>query len=83
VVSCLFFIDPNLRGQSLSVKLLQSAVTYAISKGATIIEGYPVEPDKSYRFLGSPTTFEKAGFQKAAIAINGRQIVRFYADDNR
>jgi GNAT superfamily N-acetyltransferase len=72
-----FFIDPNMQGQGLSVKLLQAAVAYAISQGATIIEGYPVEPDQSYRFMGSPSVFEQAGFREVAIAKNGRRIVRF------
>src|SRR5215510_5427576 len=74
-----FFVDPKLRKQNLPVQLLQAATKYAFSQGATIIEGYPVEPYKSYRFMGSPSTFEKTGFQKAALAKNGRKIVRLYA----
>lgn len=79
-VAC-FFIDPSLRGQSLLVKLLQAAVTYAISQGATIIEGYPVEPDQSYRFMGSPSVFEQVGFREVGIAKNGRRIVRYFVDE--
>ena len=75
-----FFIDPKLRRQHLSVQLLQAATQYAFSQGANIVEGYPVAPDKSYRFMGSPATFEKAGFQEAGIAKNGRSIVRLYSD---
>lgn len=78
-----FFVAPNFRGQNLSVKLLRSAVTYAISEGASVIEGYPVEPDKSYRFMGSPAIFEQAGFEEVGTAKNGRSIVRFYADGSR
>lgn len=75
-----FFVAPSMRGQGLSVKLLQAAVTYAISQGATIIEGYPVEPDQSYRFMGSPSAFEQVGFREVALARNGRSIVRFVVD---
>ena len=78
-----FFVDPGLRGQSLPVKLLQAAVTYAISQGAAIIEWYPVEPNQSYRFMGSPSVFEQAGFREVATAKNGRRIVRFFVDESR
>lgn len=71
-----FFIDPQVRRQGLAVRLLRAAVAYAISQGATIIEGYPVEPEQSYRFMGSPSVFEQAGFREVAIAKNGRRITR-------
>ncbi len=54
-------------------------MAYALAQGAMIIEGYPVEPDQSYRFMGSPVVFEQAGFREVAIAKNGRRIVRFIA----
>ena len=72
-----FFVDRQVRGQGLSLKLLQAAVAHALSQGAKIIEGYPVDPNQSYRFMGSPSIFKKAGFREAALAENGRRIVRF------
>ncbi|MCU0494750.1 MAG: GNAT family N-acetyltransferase [Chloroflexaceae bacterium] len=81
-VVCLF-VAPGLRRQGLSVKLLMAAVTYAIAEGATIIEGYPVEPDQSYRFMGSPALFIQVGFREVGRAKNGRPIVRFFADEHR
>ena len=77
-----FFIAPALRGQGFTVQLLRAAVTHAIAQGASIIEGYPVEPDQSYRFMGSPSAFEQAGFREAGLAKNGRRIVRFFADQS-
>ncbi|MBI5566540.1 MAG: GNAT family N-acetyltransferase, partial [Chloroflexi bacterium] len=56
---------------------------YARSQGAHIIEGYPVEPDQSYRFMGAPSIFEQAGFHAAAIATNGRRIMRYLVDQAR
>lgn len=75
-----FFVDRKVRGQGLSVKLLQAAVAHAFSQGATIVEGYPVEPDRSYRFMGSPAIFERAGFQEVGMTERGRRIMRFVKD---
>ncbi len=76
-----FFVAPEMRGTGLSVQLLEAAVKYAISEGAPIVEGYPVEPDQSYRFMGSPSMFEQAGFKHAGTARNGRKIVRLIAKE--
>ncbi|MGH2503280.1 MAG: GNAT family N-acetyltransferase, partial [Ktedonobacterales bacterium] len=42
-VTC-FFLDPSMRRQGVTLGLLRAAVAYASSQGASIIEGYPVEP---------------------------------------
>jgi GNAT superfamily N-acetyltransferase len=78
-----FFIQRKARRQGFSVKLLQAAVAYAVSQGATIIEGYPVEPGRSYQFMGSPSVFEQAGFHEVAIARNGRRMVRLLVEKNQ
>jgi len=89
-----FFVNRKLREQGLSLRLLQVAVAYAISQGAKIIEGYPVEPHKkdeegnlqpvtSYRFMGSVSTFKKAGFLDASITAKGRRIMRFVVGDGQ
>jgi GNAT superfamily N-acetyltransferase len=72
-----FFVKRDHRGQGVSVQVLKAAVAYARSQGAKIIEGYPVEPDRSYRFMGAPSIFERAGFQVAMSASNGRKIMRY------
>jgi GNAT superfamily N-acetyltransferase len=59
-----FFVDSRFRRQGLSEGLLRVAVDYAASQGAEFVEGYPVEPGaRSYIFMGSPPTFERAGFE--------------------
>ena len=78
-----FFIDPDCRQQGLARGLLEAAVDYAASQGASTVEGYPVEPDKSYRFMGSVSIFDSAGFYEAGVANNGRKIVRFEIGNNR
>jgi GNAT superfamily N-acetyltransferase len=72
-----FFVKRSERGQGLAVSLLRAAVEYAASQGARVVEGYPVESGQSYRFMGSPAVFEQAGFRVAAVADNGRRIVRY------
>jgi len=75
-----FFIDRPYRQQGLGRRLLEAAVEYAKAQGATVVEGYPAEPGQSYQFMGAPATFEAVGFHKAAIASNGRPIVRLKLD---
>jgi len=48
------------------MKFDQAAVAYAVSQGAHIVEGYPVEPGQSYQFMGSPAIFKAAGFREVA-----------------
>jgi len=75
-----FFVDRHERGQGLTLGLLQAAVAFAISQGAEIVEGYPVEPGpRLYTYMGSPTTFLRAGFQEIAQPTEGRPIMRYYA----
>ena len=79
-----FFIDRDQRGQGLTLGLLRAAVDYAITQGAEVVEGYPVEPGaRLYTYMGSVATFEKAGFHEVARPTAGRPIMRFYAPAER
>jgi GNAT superfamily N-acetyltransferase len=78
-VAC-FVIDPKFQGLRLPTKLLQAGVAYAVSQGATIVEGYPAGADDMYRFMGSQAAFAEAGFHEAGEAKNGRKIVRYFAE---
>lgn len=77
-----FFVDSHIRRQGITLGLLRAAVEYAISQGAQVIEGYPVEPGaRLYTYMGSPTTFRQAGFRDVATAAGGRLIMRYDRDD--
>jgi len=78
-----FFIDRHERGQGLTLGLLRAAISYAISQGAEIVEGYPVEPGQLYTYMGSPATFRAAGFQEVAQPAEGRPIMRYDATRKR
>jgi GNAT superfamily N-acetyltransferase len=80
-VAC-FFVRRSKRGQGVSLQLLHAAVAYARSQGARLVEGYPVEPDQSYRFMGAPSIFEQAGFHEAGLASNGRRIMRYLVEQS-
>ncbi len=75
-----FFLDHHWRKQGLTLQLLAAATNYAHEQGATIVEGYPVEPDsRSYTYMGSPATFSKAGFREVAGETQRRRIMRHFA----
>jgi GNAT superfamily N-acetyltransferase len=77
-----FFLARPYRNQGLSTRMLQAAVDYAASQGATIVEGYPIEPKKTdapdiYAFTGMASTFRKAGFVEVARRSPTRPIMRY------
>lgn len=62
-----FYIPRAGRGQGVGHALLGGAVDHARTRGASIVEGYPVDPGrKSYDaagvYTGTVPMFEKAGF---------------------
>ena len=81
-VSC-FFITKEFRRKGLSVTLLKAAIDFAISKGATIVEGYPTEPTTgrmadAFAWTGITATFQKAGFKEVERRSKGRPIMRYF-----
>jgi hypothetical protein len=75
-VTC-FFIDRDWRRQSVTLGLLRAAVEYAAASGARVVEGYPVEPGpRLYTYMGSPATFEKAGFTDVTPPGRERRVMR-------
>jgi len=64
-VTCLF-VAPTARRRGVSVRLLRAAARLARRQGATILEGYPVEPRQRvadpWVWTGVVSAFQRAGF---------------------
>ncbi|MEO8287369.1 MAG: GNAT family N-acetyltransferase [Chloroflexota bacterium] len=83
-ITC-FYISRHYRNKGLMLKLLTSAVEYAASQGATIIEGFPLDTDgtrkaASSAYTGLMSTFVKAGFVEVLRRHEGRPIMRYFVD---
>jgi GNAT superfamily N-acetyltransferase len=78
-ISCLFVARP-WRRQGVSRGLIEAAVAHARSRGARIVEGYPVEPAApqadAFVWTGLASAFERAGFREAARRSPTRPIMR-------
>jgi GNAT superfamily N-acetyltransferase len=80
-VSCLF-IHRDFRRKGVSTALLRAAVEFARGQGATLLEGYPVEPKSgksipaAFAWTGIPSAFESAGFVEVARRSPTRPIMR-------
>jgi GNAT superfamily N-acetyltransferase len=80
-IAC-FFIDKAYRRKGISSRLLEAASTHAKSRGADLLEGYPVEPksDKdippAFAWTGLPGAFFRAGFKEVARRSPTRPIMR-------
>ncbi|MFW2512894.1 GNAT family N-acetyltransferase [Demequina sp. SO4-13] len=66
-----FVVKAGHRRQGLAGLLLDGAVDYARSRGATIVEGYPADTegariDVASAYVGTRSLFERHGFAKAA-----------------
>jgi hypothetical protein len=72
-----FCIDRRVRWQGVTLGCLKAAVEYARSHGATVVEGYLVEPgSRLYTYMGSPSTFRRAGFHDATPCDQARRVMR-------
>ena len=79
-VTC-FFVAREFRKRGLTVQLLEGAAKYARKRGATMLEGYPIEPGKgrvadAWVFTGLAAAFRRAGFVEAARPSRTRPIMR-------
>ena len=80
-VACLF-IEKSYRKMGVSTELLRAAAGYAKSKGAELVEGYPVEPKSekdippAFAWTGIPSAFIRAGFKEVQRRSPTRPIMR-------
>lgn len=66
-----FFTHREFRGRRLMRRMLEAAAEYARSQGATLLEGYPLDPSAGTvsaddAFVGLDPVFREAGFAEAA-----------------
>jgi len=78
-----FFINKNYRKMGLSAEILKGVIDYCKSKGASILEGYPVEPysenmPAAFAWTGFPNAYIKAGFKEVERRSKSRPIMRYY-----
>jgi GNAT superfamily N-acetyltransferase len=79
-----FFVAKPFRARGLMASFLKAAVEYARKRGAKIVEGYPVEPQKrlsgSSGYMGVASAYRRAGFVEAARTTAGRPIMRYFIE---
>jgi ribosomal protein S18 acetylase RimI-like enzyme len=78
-VTC-FAVDRRYRRQGVAEALLRAALAHAAERGASVVEGYPIDTDGGRRqsgdlFTGTLAMFRRAGFEEVARR-GGRPIVR-------
>jgi len=76
-IAC-FFVVRRLRGLGITQRIIKAAIEHARSRGAMIVEAYPVDPDSpSYRFMGFMPVFENAGFCEVGRVGKRRHVMQF------
>lgn len=76
-----FFTAKEARGKGVTVALLRAAAAYARRRGASLLEGYPVDTGgkrapAAFVWWGLLPAFRKAGFEEAARRSRTRPIMR-------
>lgn len=79
-IVCLFVARAHRR-QGLTGRLIEAAVQWAGEQGATIVEGYPIDPTSprlrpEWSWWGFAPAFERAGFVEVVRRSPNRPIVR-------
>lgn len=78
-----FFVARGWRRKGLTARLLRAAATFAASRGAKRLEGYPIAPKKAkvamadaFAWNGFVGAFERAGFKEVARRSPTRPVMR-------
>jgi GNAT superfamily N-acetyltransferase len=75
-----FYTAQEARGEDLAFAMLNGAVDYARSRGARIVEAYPVDKRKRERddsmWFGAKSMYDRAGFVEVARRKPARPVVR-------
>lgn len=76
-----FFVHKDFRNQGVGRRLLSAAADYARSRGARLLEAYPIDTKGKRRaeaalFTGTQRLFEKAGFTVVARRKERRPMMR-------
>jgi GNAT superfamily N-acetyltransferase len=75
-----FFVDSRERGRRVSEAMLKGAIDYARSRGATLLEAYPVDKDErsnaDFMWFGAKSMYDRAGFKEVARRRVARPVVR-------
>ena len=76
-----FFIDRKYRRKGLTERLLEEALKYAKKNKAKIVEGYPIDSEKtpaSFAWTGYLSAFKTVGFKEVHRGSPTRPIMRYY-----
>jgi GNAT superfamily N-acetyltransferase len=74
-------VRKDLRGQGLSLAMIEGAVAWAKKSGATIVEAYPTAPRGKrmpdvFAWTGIASAYLAAGFEEVARRSSTRPILR-------
>jgi GNAT superfamily N-acetyltransferase len=84
-ITC-FFIPQRYRKRGLSEALVGAAIDYVGENGGSIVEAYPLIPEKSKNpeisaYMGLFSTYLKMGFKEVSRRSPMRPVVRYYLDE--
>ncbi len=75
-----FFIDPKERGKGVAKALLKAAIAYARTKGARLLEAYPIDKKErshpDFMWFGAKSLYDRAGFKEVARRKPTRPVMR-------